>query len=311
MAGLPTPDTVSANTATLQLFKTQFIDPLTNYMKSQNYSPDTTARYTKILITLAKRNADLFNTQSVLNIVALQNWNDGTKRTAMNALTLFLKYHKTKATTEIPKFSPRPHMTFLPTENEIDQLISGCKHRLATFLQTLKETGARYGEIASLTWLDLNVEEHMLNIPAEKHSNPRSVKVSSKLLSMLLMLPRNTKTLFDYKNRDVIRKNFQRARKRIAKNLGNPRLLQIHFHTLRHWKATTYLHQTGNVYLVMKLLGHKSLNNTQRYIQLLPEIDDHYTVEFAYTKEDDKKLLEAGYEYITERDGAKAYRKRK
>lgn len=37
-------------------------------------------------------------------------------------------------------------MIFIPTENDLDQLISGYQHQLATFLQTLKETAARYRE---------------------------------------------------------------------------------------------------------------------------------------------------------------------
>jgi len=44
---------------------------------------------------------------------------------------------------------------FIPKETEIDQLIAGCTPRMATFLQILKETGARCGEIRQLnrSWL--------------------------------------------------------------------------------------------------------------------------------------------------------------
>ncbi|MEM3356957.1 MAG: hypothetical protein QXZ02_06005 [Candidatus Bathyarchaeia archaeon] len=39
--------------------------------------------------------------------------------------------------------------------------------------------------------------------------------------------------------------------------------------------------------------------------------DDEYTVRVAHTIEEDKQLIEAGFEYVTERDGYKIYRKRK
>ncbi|MEM2111943.1 MAG: hypothetical protein QXX08_08735 [Candidatus Bathyarchaeia archaeon] len=38
---------------------------------------------------------------------------------------------------------------------------------------------------------------------------------------------------------------------------------------------------------------------------------DEYTVRVDHTIEEDKQLIEAGFEYVTERDGYKIYRKRK
>lgn len=39
-------------------------------------------------------------------------------------------------------------------------------------------------------------------------------------------------------------------------------------HSLRHWYATTALHQSGNVRIVQELLRHKSLSSTQIYTQV-------------------------------------------
>jgi hypothetical protein len=61
----------------------------------------------------------------------------------------------------------------------------------------------------------------------------------------------------------------------------------------------------------MKLLGHKCLNNTQRCIQLLPDLSDDYVCDIAKTLQEAMKLVENGYEYVTEMDGAKLFRKRK
>jgi len=38
--------------------------------------------------------------------------------------------------------------------------------------------------------------------------------------------------------------------------------MQIHFHTFRHWKATMEYHKTKAILHVMKVLGHKNINNT-------------------------------------------------
>jgi integrase len=294
--GLPTPDSVPAN--------------LSQIMKQNNYSNDTIERYTKVLDTLTKRGANLTDVNSVKDTIAKQQWDNGTKQTARNAILLFYKYAHINET--LPRYKRTEKMVFIPTENEIDQLISGTKHLLATFLQTLKETASRYGEALQLTWTDFNTEANTLSINhPEKGSNPRTIKISIKLATMISALPHNTNKIFPYKDKNILRKGFYRARKRIANNTGNPRLLQIHFHTLRHWKATAELHKTNNVYAVMKLLGHKSLSNTQRYIGLLPDLTDDFVCETTDTIEKAVRLIQNGYEYVTEMNGTKIFKKRK
>jgi integrase len=278
-------------------------------MQRDNYSPETMKRYERALITLTNRSADLDNPESIKDVMAKQKWADGTKQSVVNAIMLYYKYKK--ITASFPKYRSQREIPFIPMEQELDQLIAGCKHRLATFLQTLKETACRYGEAYMLKWIDYDTENATLNITPEKGSNPRQLHISAKLQSMLNTLPHTEKTIFAYANKEVVRKNFQRARKRIANNLGNPRLMQIHFHTFRHWKATTFYHDTRDTMQTMKLLGHKCLNNTQLYIQILPEGLDRFVCAFAETKEEDKKLIEAGYEFHTKRDNTNIYRKRK
>ncbi len=47
--------------------------------------------------------------------------------------------------------------------------------------------------------------------------------------------------------------------------MQNPKLLKIHFHTLRHWRASREYEKTGGIYAVKDLLGHRSIVNTDRY----------------------------------------------
>jgi integrase len=305
MAGSPTDANVLTNTPTVKGAIVQFLWK----MKTDNYSEETIQCYSRALQTLVKRGADLDNPESVKQTITAQKWSNGTKQNATNAI---LRYYKYKGVTaELPTYKPVDKIPFIPTESEIDQLISATKHQLATFLQTLKETATRYGEALMLKWTDYNTETATLAITPEKGSNPRAPKISTKLQTMLSTLPHNPERIFVYKNKDCARKTFQRARARIAKNTGNPRINQIHFHTLRHWKATQEFHKTNNVILVMKLLGHKCLNNIQRYIQLLPELSDNFVCEKATNINEAMKLIESGFEYVTEMDGTKIFKKRK
>jgi len=101
----------------------------------------------------------------------------------------------------------------------------------------------------------------------------------------------------------------------LAKKLNNPRLLEIHFHTLRHWKATTLYHQTKDILYVKEFLGHKRIDTTLKYVQLEQALfdkdADSFTCRVAKTPEGLKQLIEAGFEYVTEKDELVYFRKRK
>jgi len=63
----------------------------------------------------------------------------------------------------------------------------------------------------------------------------------------------------------------------------------------------------------MRILGHKNITNTLRYTQLIQTDDDEFITKVAKTVEQACKLIEAGYEYVTEfqEQGVKIFRKRK
>jgi len=109
---------------------------------------------------------------------------------------------------------------------------------------------------------------------------------------------------------------FLKARKRLAVKLKNPRLLQIHFHTLRHWKATMEYHRTKDVLHTMTFLGHKKIENTLLYVQLdeklFKEWSDNLITRVAHNVQEACTLVETGFEYITGEycDGGKIFRKR-
>jgi len=87
--------------------------------------------------------------------------------------------------------------------------------------------------------------------------------------------------------------------------------MKITFHTFRHWKATMEYHRTKDILHVMQLLGHKNIKNTLIYTQLVNFKDNEYVCKIAKTLEEATKLIEAGFEYVTDMNGYKLFRKRK
>jgi integrase len=208
------------------------------WLLKQGYSKYTIQGRTKLLKRLAKL-GDLLNPESIKEVIAKQEWSTGRKINAVDAYTSFLQMQN--ARWDPPQYRRIRRLPFIPTENEVDQLIGGCNKRMAAFLQLLKETGIRCGEACKLKWTDIDMENPSINVTPEKGSNPRLLKISAKLASMLNALPKNSQTIFP-PNADIMRKSFQRQRRQIAFKLQNPRLRQISFHTFAtgkpQWNTT-------------------------------------------------------------------------
>jgi len=104
---------------------------------------------------------------------------------------------------------------------------------------------------------------------------------------------------------------FYKQRRKIADKLQNARILGISFHTFRHWKATMEYHKTKDILHVMRLLGHKNINNTLIYTQLMSFSDDDYVSKVAQNVQEVCQLVIAGFEYLIDMNGVKIFRKRK
>lgn len=153
-----------------------------------------------------------------------------------------------------------------------------------------------------------------MRIRPEKGSLPRILPLSQKAIEMLNNVPKNSERIF--RIADNMRSTFYDERKNIARRLANPRLLQISFHTFRHWKGTTEYHKTLDVFYVKELLGHKTILSTQVYIHIertlfLNAPPDQYHIKVAKTQEEITQLLETGFEYVLQKDDLAFFRKRK
>lgn len=172
---------------------------------------------------------------------------------------------------------------------------------------------ARSGEAWALEWTDINSNILTINAP-EKNSNPRQFEISGKLASMLNSLTKQSKRIFgSTTNLNNFRGNFAKRRKNLAGKLGNPRLNKITFHTFRHWGATMLYHKTKDILYVQKKLGHRSIENTMIYTQLINFERDEWHVTHAENLEEEDKAIQAGFEFVRfdEKENVAIYRKRK
>jgi len=281
------------------------------YLKKQGRKENTLKAHSKVLTRLSRHGANLQDPETIKETIANEKVSVNTKIHYVGIYTVFARWATLHWNP--PKYKAIRKIPFIPTETEIDQLIAGFKNKTATFLQLLKETMARSGEVWALEWTDLNKNVITINAP-EKGSYPRQFKLSESLVSMLNTLPKKDKRIFGPQTSiNNFRTNFYRRRKYLARKLGNPRISKITFHTFRHWGATMLYHKTKDILYVQKKLGHRSIENTMIYTQLINFESDEWHVAHAETLEEEDKLIEAGFEFVRydNKENVALYRKRK
>jgi integrase len=281
------------------------------HLKREGRKEHTIISHRKVLSRLAKHGANLLDPESVKDVIANEQVQVNSKYHYVNVYTVFAEW--LNLPWKPPIYKSIRKIPWIPSEGELDQLIAGFKRKTVVYLMILKETMARSGEIWALKWTDLNGNVLAINAP-EKNSNSRQFKLSDRLVSLLNSLAKKDQRIFGpATNLNNFRGNFSKRRKYLATKLGNPRLNQITFHTFRHWGATMLYHKTKDILYVKQQLGHRCIENTMVYTQLISFENDEFHTSFARTLEEEDKLLKAGFEFVrySDKEEVAIYRKRK
>lgn len=153
----------------------------------------------------------------------------------------------------------------LTTEEEIRLLDNSAAH-LKIVIITALNTGMRIGEIVSLRWEEVDLENNIITITQKnsKSKKERKLHVNPILRPILveLRLKAGSKehVFLNIKGEKInkIRTAFKGACRRAG-------LTGIRFHDLRHTAATRMVESDINIVAVSKILGHSDIKTTMRY----------------------------------------------
>jgi integrase len=286
-------------------------------MKKKGRKESTILGRVKLIKRLAKLEADLYDPESVKQVIAEQQWTEGRKDLACDAYTTFLAMNG--GTWQRPTYKPVDKEPFIPQPSEVKQLIAGCSPRMACFVQVLSETAMRPGECWQLCWSDYDQPTRTIRVTPEKGSKSGTYKASKELAQMIEALPRKYgDRIFSEPGMslDHHSRNFTKQRKRMANKLKNPRLLSISFKTLRHFRGTMEAWRTKDPFHVQQFLRHRNIANTMRYIhlaQVLFKNEQECVTKVAHNVNEACALIEDGWKYATGEydDGGKIFAKPK
>lgn len=210
----------------------------------------------------------------LLNLVQQRRLSFSSFNQALNAARFFfLEVLRKPFVVEGLRFQrPARTLPVVMSDEEVRRLLAAAVSlRDRALLETAYATGMRLQEVLHLQVTDIDSHRMVIRVQQAKGRKDRYVMLSASLLETLRAYWRSEKPrkiLFPGKggkeplHPTSAQKVFQRARERAK--IEKP----ISFHTLRHTFATHLLEDGANVRTIQSLLGHRSLESTQRYTHL-------------------------------------------
>lgn len=140
--------------------------------------------------------------------------------------------------------------------------------------------GLRFSEIAKLTWADVDLDNIIIKIKDAK-GHDRHVYITEPVKEVLERLNKvNTykpnSLIFPSKEKEQQKQVSSTYYRTIDKLKFNDeisdRRQKVCFHTLRHTFASWLAIQGTSLYEIKELMGHKSIEMTERYAHLLPDV---------------------------------------
>lgn len=125
-------------------------------------------------------------------------------------------------------------------------------------VQLALATAMRRGELLSLTWRHIDLENRTAHLPTTKNGRPRTVPLSTSALSVLANLPRSKDGLVLPVAAQTMEAAFKRARARAGVN-------DLRFHDLRHTATTRMALRLSNVIELAAVTGHQTIQMLKRY----------------------------------------------
>jgi integrase len=138
-------------------------------------------------------------------------------------------------------------------------------------------TGLRAGEIFSLTWADVDLEQGLLTLRDTKSGRTRYAYITEAVKRMLQSHPRGKLDDLVFPARGGTRRvQISHAFRQVVNALGlNDNVVDarylVTFHTLRHTYASWLVMRGTPLYTVQRLLGHQTSAMTERYSHLAPD----------------------------------------
>lgn len=134
-------------------------------------------------------------------------------------------------------------------------------------------TGMRRGEILSLTWEGVDFFRSVVTLFHSKNGELRTIPINQTVQDLLRekMRVRALKNNLVFNNQTYMGIKGSDLNYAFRSVIRRAKIVDFHFHDLRHTFATRLVQAGVDLYKVSRLLGHRSITMTQRYAHHYPE----------------------------------------
>lgn len=130
----------------------------------------------------------------------------------------------------------------------------------------LLDTGARYGEVASLVWTQIDLQNRLIRLWRPKVQNESILFMTDRVYDLLQRRKSRSASGVVFTNKRGGPRGY--AAQSIKKGFNRAGLVDCTIHTLRHTHATRLIQNGLSLYEVRSVLGHSDIKTTMRYAHL-------------------------------------------
>lgn len=261
-----------------------------NFLKEKGHSTSTIVAYSKDIEQLVdylngagKTNVDEVTQEDIEGFLAKMNEDGYTPKSIsrkINSTRTFYRFLKTNGYVKEdpsllvshPKYQLAPPRILTPTEYRALRDAARNDPRMSAIIELLLQTGIRIGELTALRLSDIHKDS--LHIPAMEKHEERSVPLNKRAQEALnrylevrpkvtedhLFITKSGKPFLIRNIRTSIERYFRLAEIKDAK-----------VNDLRHTFVAHHLKHGASIVTLSKILGHKRISTTERYLEYVPD----------------------------------------
>jgi len=284
--------------------------------KSEGISENTLLNYSQSLSQLSRK-TNLAEPSQVKNYIANAT-NEKTKQPLSNAsknklCQAYDWYTKTNGLQwQKPFYKVAEGTPLIPTTENVTKIIAASTTKYTTIFTILAEIGAEGEELHKTPRNKIDTEQGTITITGTKGHGSATYKLKPKTAEMLREYLAKNPQDYPFPKPKIMGQIWRRIRNRVADNQKQPELKNIPLKNLRNYSGAKLYNILPDPIAVMRHLRHKKLETTMHYIRgITINGEEEYVVKTAKDIKEATTLIESGFQYVTEMDGIKLFKKRK
>jgi hypothetical protein len=254
---------------------------------------------------------NLMNPNDVKQAIGYSKLSNSSKYSYALAYEWFCKANG--LTWQKPRYKWNLPTPIMPTTKQVERIISASTPKFATIYKLMVETGVEGEELHKTHRNQYDTTQGIISIKGLKGHDSANYKLKPELTQLMNEYMAKYPNDFPFPQPKVMSDMWRRARNKATQIHNDSTLKTIPMKNLRNYSgAQFYLNYEKDTIGTMRHLRHKKLETTMHYLRaIVLDQEPEYISRTSKTIEEDQQLINAGFQYVTERDGIKLFRKRK